>query len=167
MRCRHIEIDPNRNGNMFFWHFQNQHIAKKQRTVIWVNGGPGCSSEDGALTEVGPYRLKDDGSLLINDGAWNKFANLLFVDNPLGTGFSHVDGGNYTRGLEQMAREFVSFLEEFFAIFPHYSQDYVSYLRPTLSLYLFYLDRFIFPENRTPGNTFRILRNQSLRETSS
>ncbi len=55
--------------------------------MIWLNGGPGCSSEDGALMEVGPYRLKDDHTLEYNDGSWNEFANIMFVDNPAGTGF--------------------------------------------------------------------------------
>ncbi|TQS32426.1 hypothetical protein Golomagni_07256, partial [Golovinomyces magnicellulatus] len=37
MHAGHIEITPEKNGNLFFWHFQNQHIANKQRTVIWLN----------------------------------------------------------------------------------------------------------------------------------
>ncbi|KAJ2955056.1 hypothetical protein NQ176_g11431 [Zarea fungicola] len=123
MHAGHIEISPDTNGNLFFWHFQNKHIANKQRTVIWVNGGPGCSSEDGALMEIGPYRLKDKNTLVVNNGSWNEFANLLFVDNPVGTGFSYANTNSYVHELTEMADQFVMFLEKFFTIFPEYSRD--------------------------------------------
>ncbi|KAK0752265.1 Alpha/Beta hydrolase protein [Schizothecium vesticola] len=123
MHAGHIEVTPEEHGNLFFWHFQNKHIANKQRTVIWLNGGPGCSSEDGALMEIGPYRLKDDKTLVYNDGSWNEFANIMFVDNPVGTGFSYVDTNGYVHELEEMARQFVVFLEKWFALFPEYEHD--------------------------------------------
>ncbi|KAH0543637.1 Cell death protease [Glutinoglossum americanum] len=122
LQC-HIEVDPSTNGNLFFWHFQNRHIANKQRTVIWLNGGPGCSSMDGALIEVGPYRLKDDAHLKYNPGSWDEFANLLFVDQPVGTGFSYVNSDSYLHDLDEMAAHFVIFLEKFFAMFPEYMHD--------------------------------------------
>ena len=123
---RHVEVNPEHNGNLFFWHFQNRHIANKQRTVIWLNGGPGCSSMDGALMEIGPYRLKDDHTLIYNEGSWDEFANLLFVDNPVGTGFSYVDTDSYLRELQEMADQFIQFLEKWFAIFPEAQYDDVS-----------------------------------------
>jgi carboxypeptidase D len=76
--------------------------------------------------EVGPYRVKDDKTLVLNNGTWNEFANLLFVDNPVGTGFSYVDTNNYIHELTTMATQFVQFLEKFFAIFPEYEHDEVS-----------------------------------------
>ena len=122
----HIEITPEHHGNLFFWHFQNKHIANRQRTVIWINGGPGCSSMDGALMEIGPYRLKDDAHLVYNEGSWDEFANVLFVDNPVGTGFSYVDTDSYVQELSDMADQMVVFLEKFFSLFPEYAQNDVS-----------------------------------------
>ncbi|RFU28673.1 hypothetical protein B7463_g7659, partial [Scytalidium lignicola] len=123
MHAGHVEVSPEHHGNLFFWHFQNRHIANRQRTVIWLNGGPGCSSEDGALMEIGPYRLKDGLQLEYNDGSWDEFANLLFVDNPVGTGFSYVDTDSYVHELPDMANQFVQFLEKWFALFPEYEHD--------------------------------------------
>jgi carboxypeptidase D len=113
---------------MFFWHYQNRHIANRQRTVIWLNGGPGCSSEDGALMEIGPYRVKDANGpkLEYNPGSWDEFANIMFVDNPVGTGFSFVDTDSYVHELPDMANQFVQFLEKWFALFPEYEHDDVS-----------------------------------------
>ncbi|KAI0146946.1 Alpha/Beta hydrolase protein [Xylariaceae sp. FL1272] len=123
MHAGHIEVDTAHDGNLFFWHFENKHIAKKQRTVIWLNGGPGCSSEDGALMEIGPYRLKDENTLEYNPGTWNEFANLLFVDNPVGTGYSYVNTNSYVHELDEMAEQFVIFLEKWYALFPEYEHD--------------------------------------------
>ncbi|KAI9827027.1 MAG: Cell death protease [Phylliscum demangeonii] len=123
MHAGHIEVNAEHNGHLFFWHFQNRHIANRQRTVIWLNGGPGCSSMDGALMEVGPYRLKDESTLRYNDGSWDEFANLLFVDQPVGTGFSYVNTDSFLHELKEMADHFVIFLEKFFALFPQYEHD--------------------------------------------
>lgn len=123
MHAGHIEVDPETNGNLFFWHYQNRHIANRQRTVIWLNGGPGCSSMDGALMEVGPYRLKDNHTLEYNEGSWDEFTNLLFVDQPVGTGFSFANTNSYLHELDEMAAQFVTFMEKWFAIFPEYERD--------------------------------------------
>lgn len=123
---RHIEVEPEHNGNLFFWHYQNRHIANKQRTVLWLNGGPGCSSMDGALMEIGPYRVARDGQLTYNNGSWDEFANLLFVDQPVGTGFSYVNTDSYLHELDQMTDHFMVFLEKWFALFPEYEHDDVS-----------------------------------------
>ncbi|KAI9680561.1 MAG: Cell death protease [Caeruleum heppii] len=123
MHAGHIEVDPEHNANLFFWHYQNRHIGDRQRTVIWLNGGPGCSSEDGGLMEIGPYRVDKDGNLRYNDGSWDEFANLLFVDNPVGTGFSYVSTDSYLHELDEMADQFIVFLEKFFALFPQFESD--------------------------------------------
>lgn len=83
---------------------------------------------DGALMEIGPYRLKDDHTLVENEGSWHEFANVLFVDQPVGTGFSYVNTDHYVQELGQMSDQFVVFLTKFFAIFPEYEADdiYIS-----------------------------------------
>lgn len=149
MHAGHIEISPEHNGNLFFWHFQNKHIANRQRTVIWVNGGPGCSSEDGAMMEVGPYRVKDASTLALNDGSWNEFANLLFVDSPVGTGFSYVDTDSFVRELDTMADQFVQFVEKFFALFPEYDRDDIYIAGESFAgQYIPYIARKILNRNK-------------------
>ena len=57
--------------------------------VIWLNGGPGCSSLLGLFTENGPF-IFDDGEYAIkpNPYPWNLRANLLYIESPAGVGFS-------------------------------------------------------------------------------
>lgn len=78
------------------------------------------------MMELGPYRVKKDGNLEYNAGSWDEFANVLFVDNPVGTGFSYVDTNSFLHELQEMADQFVIFLEKFFALFPDYMHDDVS-----------------------------------------
>ncbi|KAM4065646.1 serine carboxypeptidase [Hirsutella rhossiliensis] len=158
MHAGHIEVTPEHHGNMFFWHFQNKHIANRQRTVIWVNGGPGCSSEDGALMEVGPYRVKDEQNLVLNNGSWNEFANLLFVDNPVGTGFSFVDTDSFVHELDTMAEQFVQFLDKFFALFPEYDRDHIYIAGESFAgQYIPYIAKSIVDRNKkNPGNEWNL-----------
>lgn len=76
--------------------------------------------------EVGPYRVRKDGNLEYNSGSWDEFANIMFVDNPVGTGFSYVDQDSYLHDLPEMADQFVIFLEKYFQLFPEYEHDDVS-----------------------------------------
>ncbi|KZV50996.1 serine carboxypeptidase-like 50-like [Dorcoceras hygrometricum] len=59
--------------------------------LIWLQGGPGCSSMIGNFYELGPWRVNQQFSLDPNPGSWNKIFGLLFLDNPIGTGFSIAD----------------------------------------------------------------------------
>ncbi|KAL7623315.1 Cell death protease [Parahypoxylon ruwenzoriense] len=151
MHAGHIEITPEHNGNLFFWHFQNQHIANRQRTVIWLNGGPGCSSEDGALMEIGPYRLKDENTLEYNNGSWNEFANLLFVDNPVGTGYSYADTNSYVHELDEMASQFIMFLEKWYKLFPEYEHDDIYIAGESFAgQHIPYIAKAILERNKLP-----------------
>jgi carboxypeptidase D len=78
---------------------------------------------DGALMEIGPYRLKDDHTLVENPASWHEFANVLFVDQPVGTGFSYINTDHYLSELDQMADHFIIFMKKFFEIFPEYEAD--------------------------------------------
>jgi hypothetical protein len=119
---------------------------------------------DGALMEIGPYRVRDGGQLEYNDGSWDEFANLLFVDNPVGTGFSYVDTDSYLHELQEMADEFVTFLERWFDVFPEYEHDDVCIETPRHRPLLI-RHSSILQANLTRANTFPISRMPSLPAT--
>ena len=123
MHAGHVPINTEHHGEMFFWHVQRKHVSERQKTVIWLNGGPGCSSMDGLLLEIGPFRMQDAETLVENKGSWHEYANLLFVDNPLGTGFSLVDSDSFVSELDQMTQQFMDFMDAFLNLFPEYAQD--------------------------------------------
>uniref|UniRef100_A0A914D4Q4 Carboxypeptidase n=1 Tax=Acrobeloides nanus TaxID=290746 RepID=A0A914D4Q4_9BILA len=59
--------------------------------ILWLNGGPGCSSLGGLMTENGPFRASEDGSTLYeNPFSWHKVGNVLYLESPRGVGFSYA-----------------------------------------------------------------------------
>lgn len=116
MYAGHITVHEESNTNYFFWKFIKKR-SEFNRTIIWLNGGPGCSSMDGALMETGPLRVGENKQLYINDGSWYQAADMIFVDQPGGTGFSITE--DYDKDLVPIGDDFVSFLNNYFKEFPN------------------------------------------------
>lgn len=83
----HGLIPIDKDADMFYWLFPSRQNPDKDPLLIWLTGGPGCSSELAVFYENGPMRL-ENGQAVKNDISWNNKANLLYLDNPIGTGFS-------------------------------------------------------------------------------
>ncbi|OTA99297.1 hypothetical protein M426DRAFT_257211 [Hypoxylon sp. CI-4A] len=76
--------------NTFFWYFESQNDPKDSPLVIWMNGGPGASSMFRLFTENGPCQfIQENYTLEQNIWSWNKEYNVLYVDQPVQTGFSY------------------------------------------------------------------------------
>ncbi|KAF7207458.1 lysosomal protective protein isoform X1 [Nothobranchius furzeri] len=113
------------NGkHLHYWFVQSQNKPSSDPVVLWLNGGPGCSSLDGLLTEHGPFLIQDDGvTLQYNPYSWNKIANVLYLESPAGVGFSYSDDKNYvTNDTEVSMNNFLA-LKEFFRLFPEFSSN--------------------------------------------
>ncbi|KAJ6524154.1 Alpha/Beta hydrolase protein [Mycena capillaripes] len=100
------------NNTAFFWGFEktNGSIADTNSTepwMIWLAGGPGYSSIASMLVEnIGPIVVTKH-SLGPNNNSWHKIADIFFVDNPVGTGYSTVGRGGYPADQDQVAADFV------------------------------------------------------------
>ncbi|KAE8422247.1 Alpha/Beta hydrolase protein [Aspergillus pseudocaelatus] len=75
--------------NTFFWYFKAKENAEIAPLVIWMNGGPGASSMFGLFTENGPCHVNRNLTTRDNPWAWNKEYNVLYLDQPVQTGFSY------------------------------------------------------------------------------
>jgi len=103
-------------GRIFYWLFEASSSPETAPLVIWLNGGPGCSSMDGLFIENGPFRLDAAGNLVsINQYSWhNGPANTLYVDQPVGTGLSYTYSNKYANNDDEINAMFYKFLENFF-----------------------------------------------------
>ncbi|XP_072937068.1 venom serine carboxypeptidase-like isoform X2 [Epargyreus clarus] len=91
---------------------------KQAPLIIWLQGGPGVSSLFGLFNEVGPFYVVDNQTLKENKYTWGKKHSLLFIDNPVGAGFSFTDREGYTKTQDTIGQNLYSALQQFLTIFP-------------------------------------------------
>ncbi|KAI3866688.1 hypothetical protein MKW92_041850 [Papaver armeniacum] len=79
-------VDVNKDKALFYWFFEAVENPSSKPLLLWLNGGPGCSSiAYGEAEEIGPFHIRPDGKTLYqNPYSWNQVANVLFLDSPVG-----------------------------------------------------------------------------------
>ena len=91
--------------------------------MLWLNGGPGCSSSTGLLFELGPCSISDEGrSTTYNNNSWNSVANVVFLDQPVGVGYSYSSDNSMVNTSPTASVDVWSFLELFLIRYPKYAK---------------------------------------------
>ena len=115
-------LDISATKHLWFIFFESRDKPKDDPVVLWLNGGPGCSSSTGLLFELGPCQVADEGrSTTHNPHSWNNHANLLFLDQPVDVGYSYSDNDSVNNS-PAAAEDVYAFLQLFFSKFPEYSK---------------------------------------------
>ncbi|KUF84543.1 Serine carboxypeptidase 26 [Phytophthora nicotianae] len=134
----HLELEE--KEKLFYWYTESQSDPENDPIVLWLNGGPGCSSLGGLFTENGPFVVRDDLSIKVNRYSWNRKANMVWLESPAGVGFSgDVQGPNYYNDdiVAAKTREFLSLFfkkfselknREFYITGESYAGMYIPYL---------------------------------------
>ncbi|KAG9311509.1 Alpha/Beta hydrolase protein [Chiua virens] len=127
------------NNTLFFWAFESSRGSftadSQEPWGIWLNGGPGASSLLGLLFENGPIHIQSDYSAVENGHAWTSVADYVWIDQPVGTGFSTADADGLVADEDQLGADFVEtvtcwsravlmirqmgFLNNFIKVFPN------------------------------------------------
>ncbi|CAH7682581.1 carboxypeptidase Y [Phakopsora pachyrhizi] len=115
-------LDIAGSKHLFFYLFESKNQPKSDPLVMWLNGGPGCSSQLGALMELGPCRIQEDGEgAQPNPDSWNRNSNLLFLDQPTGVGYSYQETSEkLVRNSNEAAVDVYAFLQLLYSHFPEY-----------------------------------------------
>ncbi|XAR52383.1 Carboxypeptidase D [Bertholletia excelsa] len=143
----YVTVNEQAGRALFYWLVEApaSRGPESRPLVLWLNGGPGCSSVAyGAAEEIGPLRIRPDGkTLYLNPYSWNKLANLLFLESPAGVGFSYSNTTSdlYTAGDQRTAEDAHTFLINWFERFPQYKyrdfyiagESYAGHYVPQLS----------------------------------
>ncbi|KAL0912389.1 hypothetical protein M5K25_018357 [Dendrobium thyrsiflorum] len=120
----YVTVDPKAGRELFYYFVESDHDKDKKPLILWLNGGPGCSSLGfGAMEELGPFRVGSDGKTLFrNNYSWNNVANVLFLESPAGVGFSYSNkSSDYDKnGDRRTADDSYIFLINWLERFPHY-----------------------------------------------
>eukprot|EP00823_Brevimastigomonas_motovehiculus_P006481 TRINITY_DN5372_c0_g1_i1.p1 TRINITY_DN5372_c0_g1~~TRINITY_DN5372_c0_g1_i1.p1 ORF type:complete len:462 (+),score=79.03 TRINITY_DN5372_c0_g1_i1:33-1418(+) len=133
----YISVDQKNGRNLHYWFVQSERAPATDPVVLWLNGGPGCSSMDGLVYELGPIVFEVDevngnGVPIVKDRPtrWNKIANMIFLEAPAGVGFSYSDTpGDYQTNDQKTAEDNWKFLVEFFTkAYPEFASNpfYIS-----------------------------------------
>lgn len=140
----YLEADTNKPTNRFwhYWFVESESDPAKDPLVLWLNGGPGCSSLLGLLTELGPFRIGEGNSVKLNPFAWNRRANVIFMESPAGVGFSYAVDGDVRADDDTTAVQNHLALKSFFRKFPQYKnnalylsgESYAGVYLPTLAV---------------------------------
>nr|CAH8855594.1 unnamed protein product [Trichobilharzia regenti] len=84
------------NIRLHYWLVEAKVNPKGFPLLLWLNGGPGCSSMEGIFSENGPYNVLEGIKVAQNFYSWNNFANVLYLEAPAGVGFSYAVDNNIT-----------------------------------------------------------------------
>ncbi|GAX75400.1 hypothetical protein CEUSTIGMA_g2844.t1 [Chlamydomonas eustigma] len=125
----YVTVDKRHDRSLFYWVVHSERDVNNDPVVLWLTGGPGCSSMDAFIYEHGPFKFSfkggDDGADIVleeNPYSWSKVATMIYVDSPAGTGLSYSrKPQDYSTDNERTVEDLYSFLVELFTMMPELS----------------------------------------------
>eukprot|EP00440_Ansanella_granifera_P039442 gb/GFBE01042789.1/.p1 GENE.gb/GFBE01042789.1/~~gb/GFBE01042789.1/.p1 ORF type:complete len:477 (+),score=151.22 gb/GFBE01042789.1/:1-1431(+) len=136
----YLDVAP--GEKYFFWMFESRNNPSKDPLVLWMTGGPGCSSQLALLAENGPCNIGKNGTVDLNPFSWTSKANVIWVDQPSGTGFS--TGLPNVHDEDGVAKNMYAFMQAFYEKLPQYKdldfyifgESYAGHYVPAVSHYI-------------------------------
>ncbi|AGO12377.1 AaceriAER022Wp [[Ashbya] aceris (nom. inval.)] len=113
-------LDYKDEKHFFYWFFESRNDPANDPVLLWLNGGPGCSSFTGLFFELGPASIGKDLKPVRNPHSWNNNASVIFLEQPVGVGFSYGDNVDSTA---VAGADVYEFLRLFFQKFPHLAKN--------------------------------------------
>ncbi|CAH2052589.1 unnamed protein product, partial [Iphiclides podalirius] len=91
---------------------------KEAPVIVWLQGGPGASSLYGLFTENGPLKVIN-GKFERRKYNWALSHHIIYIDNPVGTGFSFTKNPKgYCTNETQVGENLYATITQFFQLFP-------------------------------------------------
>ncbi|RDL39294.1 Carboxypeptidase Y-like protein A [Venustampulla echinocandica] len=113
--------DEENDKHLFYWFFESRNDPKNDPVILWLNGGPGCSSLTGLFLELGPSSLDKNLKLHSNPYSWNANASVIFLDQPVNVGYSY--SGSSVSNTVAAGKDVYALLTLFFEQFPEYAKQ--------------------------------------------
>ncbi|XBI33795.1 hypothetical protein VPH35_119708 [Triticum aestivum] len=145
----YVEVDESNGVHLFYYFVESEKDPTRDPLVLWMQGGPGCSSLSGILYEMGPFRFDVQGyrgglpTLLYRPETWTKVSNIIFIDSPIGSGFSYATSEEGFKSSDSKAvKMLVVFLKKWLHEHPQFlsnplyigGESYCGMIVPTLAL---------------------------------
>lgn len=120
----YLDIPNSKGKSLHYVFLESQNDPKTDPLILWLNGGPGCSSMDGLFYEHGPFLFIGEGlNLTENAYSWNTNASVIYLESPAGVGYSLLGNASNTTDDQITAHDNLQALLQFFAEFPEYKQN--------------------------------------------
>ncbi|KAJ8935496.1 hypothetical protein NQ318_010634 [Aromia moschata] len=119
----YFTVNDDFDSNLFFWFFPSESDYENDPVVLWLQGGPGATSLFGLFEEHGPFSVNDDLELELREHSWTKSHSIIYMDNPVGTGYSFSSKGGYAQNQTQIGKELYSAVIQFFTMFPELQKN--------------------------------------------
>lgn len=116
----YFDIEANVSKHYFYWAFESRGNPLTDPVILWMTGGPGCSSGLAILAENGPCHIDSNGNLYNNPYSWNNLATVIYIDQPAGVGFSYSDRKGYDHNEAEVSEDMFHFMQAFYQANPQY-----------------------------------------------
>lgn len=123
----YLTVDKKLNSNLFFWYFRAAVDPENAPVVLWLQGGPGATSLFGLFQENGPFFVSNTMNLKLmpRKYSWHLNHNLIYIDNPVGTGFSFTGSDEgYAKNEQDVGENLYQAVYQFFQLFPELQKNH-------------------------------------------
>ncbi|XP_019617541.1 PREDICTED: probable serine carboxypeptidase CPVL [Branchiostoma belcheri] len=120
----YLTVNKTDSSNLFFWFFPALSDPENAPVLLWLEGGPGATSMYGVFTETGPFYITQDAQLMNKKVTWASAYSMLYIDNPVGTGFSFTksDAG-FATNQGEVADNLYNALLQFYQIYTDFHKN--------------------------------------------
>lgn len=139
----YLKADRGNKKFLHYWFVEASDDPTNKPVLLWLNGGPGCSSMEGLFSELGPFKLNSNATdVKLRKYSWNKLANVIFLESPAGVGFSYSTKRFNSETDDSAAQENYLALKDFYEKYPQYKsnplylsgESYAGVYLPTLGV---------------------------------
>ncbi|EOY12973.1 Serine carboxypeptidase 44 [Theobroma cacao] len=118
----YIDIDGKAGRSLFYYFVEAEKDPMNLPLTIWLTGGPGCGSVGDGFLSVGPFITTANAhGLQRNPYSWIKVTNLLFIDSPIGAGWSYSNTSrDYEVGDDSTNKDLLTFILQWFEKHPNF-----------------------------------------------
>jgi len=150
-----VEVNKDYGAHLYYYFVPSQSKPLSDPVILWLQGGPGCSSLFGAFVENGPQFIQENGTIIDNPYSWNTNASVIYIDSPVGTGYSYVESSEgYVTNEKTIGLELYDALYSFFfELHPEYRNlDFYIFGESYAGKYVPWLAYTILQENEKATN---------------
>ncbi|KAK1322634.1 Serine carboxypeptidase-like 7 [Acorus calamus] len=126
----YTRVDEERDAQIFYYFIKSERSPYEDPLMVWIAGGPGCSALTSLAFEIGPlhFEIKEYKgelpTLILHPHSWTKVSNILFIDSPIGTGFSFARGSDvYIGGDVKSSKQVHKFIRKWLHDHPQFSSN--------------------------------------------